>query len=422
MNNNVVTGDGAERGYLPLLGDEAGKIFNDLPDIVCLSHMRWDFVYQRPQHLMSRSACERRVFFVEEPVFGAAVPRLDISQRDCGVIVATPHLPGDLDDAEIAAMEQTLLLGELFLERNISDYILWYYTPMAVAFTWRLEPLAIVYDCMDEPPAFKSAPQSLKQREAELLSCADVVFTGGYSLYEAKRHLHPNIHPFPSGVDLEHFRKARNKTVDPDDQAGIGRPRLGFYGVIDERVDQELLAGIADARPDWRLVMIGPVVNVDPAELARRPNIHYLGCKDYKDLPAYLSGWDIAMAPFARNESTTRISPAEIPEYLVAGVPTISTSIRDVEHPYGQQGLVKIADTPAEFVAAAEYLMGPGINYDYTAWLNHVDETLSSNSWDGAWARMMRLIDLTIENRYPDMFFTKSAAASAGQSTNFTDA
>src|SRR5262249_15259600 len=155
-----------------------------LPDLVCLSHMRWDFVYRRPQHLMSRSACERRVFFVEEPVLGAPTPRLDISPRDCGVVVVVPRLPGGLSEAEVAAIEQSLLLDELFLEYNISDYILWYYTPMAVAFTWHLEPLAIVYDCMDELSAFKFAPPSLKQREAELLSCADVVFTGGYSLYE----------------------------------------------------------------------------------------------------------------------------------------------------------------------------------------------------------------------------------------------
>jgi len=432
MNSNAVTGSGGEGGYIPLMEGTAGSLFqtdssgvaeeivaNDLPDIVCLSHLRWDFVYQRPQHLMSRSARERRVFFVEEPVFGTAAPRLDISRRDCGVVVATPHLPEGLNEAEVAALEQSLLLDELFLEYNISDYILWYYTPMALAFTWHLEPLAIVYDCMDELSAFRFAARNLKQRETELLACADVVFTGGYSLYEAKCHLHPNIHPFPSSIDPEHFREARNKIADPDDQAAISRPRLGFFGVIDERMDQELLAGIADARPDWQLVMIGPVVKIDPAELPRRPNIHYLGGKNYKDLPAYLSGWDIAMLPFARNESTRYISPTKTPEYLAAGVPTISTSIRDVAHPYGQQGMVKIADTPAEFVAAAEHLMGPGINYDYVAWLNQVDEMLASNSWDTTWARMMRLIDLTVKNRYPDMFAAESAAA-AGQSTSFT--
>jgi UDP-galactopyranose mutase len=399
-------------------------VSNKLPDLVCLSHLRWDFVYQRPQHLMSRSACERRVFFVEEPVFGAPAARLEISQRDCGVVVVVPRLPDGLSEADIAVTQQSLLLDELFLTHNISDYILWYYTPMALAFTWHLEPLAIVYDCMDELSAFKFAPQNLKQREAELLACADVVFTGGYSLYEAKRQLHANIHPFPSSIDTAHFRKARIGPADPLDQPldqiDIPHPRLGFIGVIDERMDQELLAAIADSRPDWHLVMIGPVVKIDPAELPQRPNIHYLGGKDYRDLPSYLAGWDIAMLPFARNESTRYISPTKTPEYLAAGIPTISTSIRDVVHPYGHQGIVKIADTPADFIAAAEHFMSPGIKYDYDAWLKQVDETLASNSWDSTWARMMQLIDLTVKNRYPDMFVTKPMAASAGLSTSFT--
>lgn len=432
MNNNVVTGNG---NSLPSIINHPGPdlyssnslvadsfaaenlIASNLPDIVCLSHLRWDFVYQRPQHLMSRSACERRVFFVEEPIFGAPVPKLDISRRDCGVIVVVPHLPEGLSDAEVGAAQQSLLLDELFLEYDISDYILWYYTPMALAFTWHLEPLATVYDCMDELSAFKFAPLNLKQREAELLMCADLVFTGGYSLYEAKCHLHHNIHPFPSSIDPAHFRKARRKLAEPEDQAGIERPRLGFFGVIDERLDQELLAGIADARPDWQFVMIGPVVKIDPADLPRRPNIHYLGGRDYKDLPAYLSGWDIAMLPFARNESTRFISPTKTPEYLAAGIPAISTSIRDVVHPYGRQDLVRIADAPAEFIAAAESLMSPGFNR--AAWLNQVDEMLASNSWDSTWARMMHLIDLAIKNRYPDLFAAHPLAASAIRSTSF---
>jgi UDP-galactopyranose mutase len=392
---------------------------NNLPDIVCLSHLRWDFVYQRPQHLMSRSACERRVFFVEEPIFGAPVPKLEISARSCGVVVVVPHLPEGLSDDEVAATEQSLLLDDLFLEYNISDYILWYYTPMALAFTWHLEPLLTVYDCMDELSAFKFAPPNLKQREAELLACADLVFTGGYSLYEAKCHLHPNIHPFPSSIDPAHFRKARKKLADPEDQANVPHPRLGFFGVIDERMDIDLLAGVADAKPDWNLVMIGPVVKIDPAELPRHPNIHYLGGRDYNDLPAYLSGWDIAMLPFARNESTRYISPTKTPEYLAAGIPTISTSIRDVVHPYGKQGLVEIADMPAEFVAAAERLMSP--DFDYNAWLSQVDEMLASNSWDSTWARMMHLIDLTVKNRYPDLFAAELDAAPAGRSTSFTN-
>jgi UDP-galactopyranose mutase len=267
---------------------------------------------------------------------------------------------------------------------------------------------------MDELSAFKGAPAALKRREAELLQRADLVFTGGYSLYEAKCHLHPNIHPFPSSIDPAHFRQARKWAIEPPDQTVIPSPRLGFFGVIDERMDQTLLAGVADARPDWQFIMIGPVVKIDPEQLPRRANIHYLGAKSYEDLPAYLSGWDVAMLPFARNESTKYISPTKTPEYLAAGVPAISTSIRDVVHPYGQQGLVKIADAVPEFVASAEELMGQG--FDYLKWLEEVDEALAFNSWDGTWARMMELVNLSVKNRYPDLISTEaSPTARAGK-------
>lgn len=369
------------------------------PDLICLSHLRWDFVWQRPQHLLSRCARDRRVFFVEEPIFGDFVPHLKISARDCGVSVVVPHLPQGLDEIELAAVQQALLIDELFMEHAITDYILWYYTPMALSFTRYLEPLIRVYDCMDELSAFKNAPPGLKRLEAELFETADLVFTGGHSLYEAKRHLHSHIHPFPSSIESAHFRQARYSTNEPSDQKHIPHPRLGFFGVIDERMDLALLAGIADARPDWHLVLIGPVVKIDPADLPKRPNIHYLGGKDYKELPDYLSGWDIAMLPFARNDATRFISPTKTPEYLAAGVPVISTSIRDVVRPYGQQGLVKIADTVSDFIAAAEFYMSDEFN-SY-AWLRQVDEALSFNSWDRTWMRMLHLINAAIGARYP---------------------
>lgn len=369
------------------------------PDLICLSHLRWDFVWQRPQHLLSRCARERRVFFVEEPVYGDYVPHLSISARDCGVSVVQPHLPEGLDEIEIAAMQQALLIDELFMEHRVTDYVLWYYTPMALSFTRYLEPLARVYDCMDELSAFKFAPPGLKRLEAELLESADVVFTGGHSLYEAKRHLHSNIHPFPSSIEAIHFRQARHITTEPVDQKNIPHPRLGFFGVIDERMDLELLADVADARPDWHLVLVGPIVKIDPADLPKRNNIHYLGGKDYKELPDYLASWDIALLPFARNESTRFISPTKTPEYLAAGIPVISSSIRDVVRPYGQQGLVKIADTTTEFIQAAEFLMSDQFNRK--AWLRQVDEALAFNSWDRTWMRMLHLINSAISTRYP---------------------
>jgi UDP-galactopyranose mutase len=396
MKNAMVTGDSAEMNYTPL----SGGAVDDLPEIVCLSLLQWDFAGQRAQRLMSRSARERRVFFVEEPVFGATVPGLDIRRSDCGVFVVTPHLSEGSDDAEAPATEQALLLDELFLEYEVCDYILWYYTPKALAFTWRLDPLLVVYDCMDELSAFDSAPLAAKRREAELLKLADVVFTGRHDLDEAKRRFHHNVHPLPDSVDLEHFRQARREIAEPVDQARIGRPRLGFSGVIDERLDLELLAAIAEARADWQIVMIGPVVEIGPSELPRRTNIHYLGDRSYKDLPAYFSGWDVAVAPFARGESTGLIAPVETSEYLAAGVPTVSTSIRGVELVYGRRGLVKVADTTDDFVAAAERLMNRHGDYDYGAWLDRVDEALASGAWDETWARMMNLIDLTFKKLY----------------------
>ncbi len=368
------------------------------PELICLSHLRWDFVYQRPQHLLSRTAKERRVFFVEEPIFGETLPRLDISMRDGGVWVVVPHLPGGMSEAESITTQQALLIDDLILQYGLTDYILWYYTPMARAFTQHLEPMAVVYDCMDELSAFKNPPPRLKEYEADLLSCADLVFTGGYSLYEAKKHLHTNIYPSPSSIDGAHFRQARTKLEAPADQANIPYPRLGFFGVIDERLDIELLGQIAEARPDWQFVIVGPVVKIDPADLPKNSNIHYLGGKSYQELPAYLSGWDVAMLPFARNESTQFISPTKTPEYLAGGVPVISTSIRDVVRPYGQQGLVKIADTAAEFISAAEFLLSE--NFDTNAWLKQVDESLAYNSWDRTWGRMMKLLHNVLSSRY----------------------
>jgi UDP-galactopyranose mutase len=249
-------------------------------------------------------------------------------------------------------------------------------------------PLASVYDCMDELSGFHGAPKNLLAREQQLLSQVDVVFTGGHALFEAKRHLHHNVHPFPSSVDAAHFAKAREPQPDPADQAGIGGPRLGFFGVIDERMDLSLLEGIAQRRPNWQLVMLGPVVKIDPSSLPRLPNIHYLGAKAYADLPRYVAGWDVAIMPFAKNEATRYISPTKAPEYLAAGKPVVSTSIRDVVRPYSVQGLAHIADTPADFVAACEACMSePAARR-----LRRVDAFLSRQSWDKTWEMMDALM------------------------------
>lgn len=364
-------------------------------DLVCLSHLRWDFVYQRPQHLLSRFAKERRVFFVEEPTFEDGPMRLDVTERECGVHVVVPRLPKELSSERALDSVQRGMIDRLFAEHDITHHILWYYTPMACAWTKHLQPEAVVYDCMDELSAFKGAPAALKEREIELFERADLVFTGGQSLYEFKRHQHKNVFAFPSSIDAPHFAQARSAQDDPADQAAIPHPRLGFFGVIDERMDIELLDRVAQARPDWHLVMVGPVVKIDPADLPHRDNIYYLGGKSYQELPSYLAGWDVALLPFALNESTRFISPTKTPEYLAAGCPVVSTSIRDVVRPYGELGLAHIADTPEEFVAGIEAAM----NEDASERLSEVDAFLSQTSWDRTWGRMAELIEDVITTR-----------------------
>lgn len=369
------------------------KFLTDPPDIICLCHLRWNFVYQRPQQILSRFAQRRRVYYIEEPIFSKyPLGRLDISQDDSGVVVVVPYLPEGLSEEGINADLQVLIDG-LLTEQNISNYICWYYTPMAIAFTSHLQPQAIVYDCMDELSAFKGASPKLKEYEAELFRRADLVFTGGQSLYESKVNQHRNVYAFPSSVDVAHFAQARN-IQEPADQANIPHPRLGFFGVIDERMDIELLRGIAEVRPNWHLVMIGPVVKIDSAVLPQHENIHYLGSKDYKQLPAYLAGWDLAILPFARNEATRFISPTKTPEYLAAAKPVVSTSIRDVVRPYGDSKLVRIADTVSEFVTAAEQAMQE--DNSASGWLSRVDAFLEKISWDRTLASMIKLIDSAI--------------------------
>ncbi|HYF11187.1 MAG TPA: UDP-galactopyranose mutase, partial [Actinomycetota bacterium] len=285
-------------------------------------------------------------------------------------------------------------LDELLEERGSARFVLWYYSPMAVAWTRHLRPVATVYDCMDELSAFDGAPRTLADREGELLDSADRVFTGGMSLFEAKQRLHPHVHPFPSGVDAAHFARAREAGREPSDQAEIPRPRVGFFGVIDERLDIELLARAASLRPDLHFVMVGPVAKIDDRSLPRGANLHYLGQKSYDELPDYIRGWDVAMLPFAMNEATRFISPTKTPEYLAAGRPVVSTPVRDVVRPYGEQGLVEIAPDAATFVDAIDRAR----SRDLAQLRRDADALVATMSWDSTWERMRGLIADAIDS------------------------
>lgn len=308
------------------------------------------------------------------------------------IFVVTPYL--NVIDPHISLAErQKILLNKLISEQHIQQYISWYYSPMALQFSAHLQPLITVYDCMDELSAFKHAPAELKNIEKQLLEKADIVYTGGFSLYHAKKHLHKNIYPFPSSIEKEHFAEARTLVEEPSDQKNIPYPRFGFFGVIDERFDIELIRESAAKKPEWNFVLIGPVLKISEETLPKADNIFYIGSKSYTELPGYLSGWDVALIPFAINESTKYISPTKTPEYLAAGKPVISTAITDVVKPYGEENLVSIINNATEFVAAGEKILN---QENKKLWLEKVDAFLSDNSWDITFNKMNFIIQKTI--------------------------
>lgn len=360
--------------------------------MVCFCHLRWNFVYQRPQHLLTRCQSLAQVHLWEEPVFqDTGTASLSCSETPEGVRVLTPVLPNGTGDQEAIALQRELL-DEYMSAQSIENFIAWYYTPMALRFSDHLAPEVTIYDCMDELSAFQGAPPELIEQEQRLFERANVVFAGGASLYASKKTQHSNAHLFASSIDRRHFAAAREKQADPPDQASIAHPRIGFFGVLDERLDRDLLRQVAEQHPDWHFVMIGPVVKIADSDLPRSVNIHYLGQKSYAELPQYLATWDVAMLPFARNAATRYISPTKTPEYLAAGKPVVSTPIRDVVKPYGEMGLVRIAETAKDFGDAIhESLSGRSEN-----WLQKVDEFLASTSWDktfeGMWKETFRSI------------------------------
>jgi UDP-galactopyranose mutase len=358
--------------------------------VVVFSHLRWHSVFQRPHHLLSRIGKSQRVLFIEEPVFDErSEPDWVFESPSPGVVVCIPHTP-ILEPGFCSAQLEVLgtMLPKLMRELRVSRHIAWFYTPMAVALIDCIDPEIVIYDCMDALDAFLNAPPLLKQCEQQLLDRADVVFTGGPSLFGRLESRHAHVHCFPSSVDAAHFGQSLNGCEEPAEQKLLAKPRLGFFGVIDERIDLELLDALAANHPDWQIIMVGPVVKISPDVLPRRPNIHYLGQRNYVDLPGYVAGWDVCLMPFARNDATRYISPTKVLEYMATERPIVSTQITDVAVPYGH--IVYVADTANEFVEACEEALAASVaERERRAAL--MRRVLSNTSWDRT-VEDMRLI------------------------------
>lgn len=380
---------------------------SQLEPLLVFSHLRWDGVYQRPQHLLSRMSAQRPVYFIEEPIHDPdSPPHWELSRYTPNVLVCRPHTPcaaPGFDDQQLPYLSR--LLSELIKGERLEAYAVWMYTPMALPLMQQLDPNLVVYDCMDELSAFRGAPPEMVAREAELMRCADLVFTGGQSLYQSKRTKHRNIHCFPSSVDANHFRPTHGNGLwrgrlrrlpEPADQGAIPYPRLGFYGVIDERINLDLIDLLARAHSDWQIVMVGPVVKIDQASLPRADNIHYLGQRSYELLPAYLAGWDVALLPFALNEATRFISPTKTLEYMAAEKMIVSTPIADVVKPYGD--IVFLGHSPDMFVVACEHALN-ATPVERASRIKLMREVLAHTSWQSTVRNMQRLMIETLKAR-----------------------
>jgi glycosyltransferase involved in cell wall biosynthesis len=325
--------------------------------IIAVCHLSWSWVWQRPQQFLSRLARTHPVLFVE--TYCSDVPQTDVRlstpEGHPNVTVCQMHLPANrwsdgryIDRERRRALQRTLAQE---LPGQFDDAILWFNDPMAVtAFAGHLDESLIVYDCMDELSQFKGAPPTLLEREQELLEVADVVFCGGRKMRDRRLRVNPNSHFYGTGVDCRHFGAALTPglAIAPE-IAELDGPVLGYFGVIDERIDYELLAALADADPHWHVVMVGPVTKVDPATFPQRPNLHWLGGRPYAELPALTKGFAVALMPFARNAATEYINPTKALEYMAAGRPVVSTALDEVKSNFGN--VARVARTPAEFIA-----------------------------------------------------------------------
>ena len=364
--------------------------------IVVFSHLRWGFVWQRPQQFLSRFARKHKVLFVEEPFFdlpSGAEPRLDFHTVMPNVTVICPHLDSSWNrNPQLPGLLRTFTQEGIETLNDQGEFdkpLLWYYSPMDA--TWSLGHFAnrgVIYDCMDELSQFTGAPKSLVQNEARLMSAADVVFTGGYELGEKKQKQHDNVHAFGCGVDYGHFAKAGDpSTAIPPDIDFMARPILGWFGVVDERVDYAMVGAMAQLRPAWSFAMVGPVVKIDPNLLPHSPNLFWLGGRDYQQLPNYCRAFDINMMPFAMNSATQFINPTKGLEYMATGKPVISTPVRDVVRQWSN--VVRLAKTAEEFIAAAQEALRAGPSDER---ITRGIELAQRSSWESTVESMQGLI------------------------------
>jgi UDP-galactopyranose mutase len=381
------------------------------PAILCLAHLGWDYVWQRPQQILSRIARHYPVMYIHDPTISSSPegdPYLKLVTNEAGVTAWQPVFP-DRDDV-IGPWREVylnvvldLLLHQGWIRRaddkliTARPLILWFYTPTPVYFVDHVPADVVVYDVMDELANFKNAARDLPQREALLLAHTDLIFVGGRSLYEARRDRHPHVFLFPSGVDPDHFAQALSPVTEVAEEiAKLPRPILGYYGVIDERIDLELLRDLAAQYPTWSIALVGPVAKIEESQLPRLPNLHYIGQQPYARLPNFLKGFDVCLMPFAINQATRYISPTKALEYMAAHKPIVSTPVPDVVAAWN--AIVYIASDAASFASVIEKALSE-TEMERDERVGREERMLARNTWDYIAGEMRRQIEIALQRK-----------------------
>jgi glycosyltransferase involved in cell wall biosynthesis len=348
-------------------------------DLIVFCHLRWDFVYQRPQHIISRMSALHKILFIEEPVSAPA------GTEDSGRLIVINNNLHVLQPYVQSIRGISDILDQYVSDRAVS--IGWFYSPAFESLSSEFRFSTIVYDCMDELSLFKGASPELLEQEKHLLAKADVVFTGGKSLYEAKSRLHDHVFCFPSSVDAAHFAKAMNGIGVPEDIAAIPQPVIGYYGVIDERIDMPLIENVAKKNPSASFVMVGPLAKITEDDLPKADNIYYLGMKSYDELPGYLKAFRVAMMPFAMNNATRYISPTKTLEFMAGNKPIVSTPVYDVVRDYSH--CVAIAPDAHNFSKAISRILQQPVKEQPDPAYGSI---LKATSWDATVEQMNMIL------------------------------
>jgi hypothetical protein len=374
---------------------------NETVTLLFLAHLKWHHVWQRPQQLMTRFARRYRVIYVDPPALLEEIkePELHEFGFDQGVQVLQPRFPADVGERSDTYWRMWLGMLPSVLRQAGSHIVLWVSSPYVDQLLEHAKPhiQLAVYDCMDDLASFKDGGAEMRVLEEHLLGLVDLVFTGGHSMYQARKDRHPRVHCFPSGVDIEHYQQVqRTETPIATQIASIPHPQLGYFGVLDERIDWELIREVAARKPEWHWVLVGPTAKVEPEALPKASNIHYLGKQAYSDLPGFLKGFDIATMPFALNEATRFISPTKTLEYLAGDKWVISTSVPDVVAFYSE--IVAIADGADAWIATIEASLAAPTG-ELQARLERARPVLEASTWDAIAARMADLVDEQLAGR-----------------------